>query len=369
MKYWQTYQKPLIQRFLDHIAENKIDFTLWQQDGSHRRQYDAKLISNEKTRCKIKVSKNSIEESGHLDKAKPIFIHISSLDIIFKKDKYNIFMNDIDFPPPIDVQVYERRSQQRFYFKYQDHKNITFYSENLRLNSDEPEFVCPCVLIDISVSGAGIIITKDIKLKIAQDKYLFLQDITDQKLPSPFKVEVVYIEPYSNESGSNLYKLGIKFVEGLDSISYKSITSIIEKQQERTRGIDPNRFCGLTFEDQTKIINKIEITNKQLSDNMKNNIEQLDKLRYLTTQMKIEFLQAVEHDLLATALRLSSKELIYELLTELTDNMQDEFIEKLEIERPASSICKAQDKIVALIREKEASGEYVLDPTSFTTYV
>jgi DNA-directed RNA polymerase subunit H (RpoH/RPB5) len=369
MKYWQTYQKNLIQNFLNHIADNKIEFTLWQQEGSTRRQYDAKLISNDKTRCKIKVSKSSIEENGNIDKLNPIFIHIPSIDIIFKKEKYNLFTNEIDFPPPIDIQVYERRAQQRFYFKYQDHKNITFYSENLGLNTDEPEFVCPCVLIDISVSGAGIIITKEVKQKIAMDKILFLQDITDQKLPIPFKVEVMYIEPYKNEEDSNLYKLGINFVEDLDSISYKSITSLIEKKQERTKGIDPNRFCGLSFEEQTKVLNKIDITNKQLSSNIKDNIEQLDKLRYLTTQMKIEFLQVVEHDLLATALRLSSKELIYELFTELTDNMKTEFLDKLEIEGPASSICKAQDKIIELIRQKEASGEYVLDPTSFITYV
>lgn len=117
------------------------------------------------------------------------------------------------------------------------------------------------------------------------------------------------------------------------------------------------------------ILNKIELTNKQLSNNIKDNIDYLDRLRYMTTKMKIEFLQSVEHELLADALRLSSKELIYDLLIELTPNMQDDFLEKLAFEKPASGICKAQDKIIKYIREKEGSGEFILDPKSFTTYV
>jgi hypothetical protein len=369
MKYWKTYQKPIIQRFLDLILVEKTEFTVWQQEGSTRRQFDAKLISNEQNRCKVKISKSSIEANGEIDKSNPIFLHIPSLDIIFKKDKYSIHANEIDFPPPLEVQVYERRAQKRFYFQYQDHKNITFHSESLQSSTKDPEYICPSVLIDISVSGAGIIITKDIKNKIGNDKYLYLQDITDQKLPTPFKVQVMYIEPYSHDSANDLFKLGIKFIEDLESISYKSITSLIDKKQEKTRGIDPDRFCGLSFEEQLNVLNTLEQTNNQLTINIKENIDQLDKLRYLTTQMKIEFLQTVELDLLATALRLSSKELIFELLTELTDNMKEDFLDKLGIEKPASAISKAQDKILKVIRTKEASGEYVLDPKLFTTYV
>ena len=98
-------------------------------------------------------------------------------------------------------------------------------------------------------------------------------------------------------------------------------------------------------------------------------MEYLDQLRYMTTQMKVEFLKTVNQDLLAVALRLSSKELIFELFSELTQTMQKEFLEKLQQERPASAICKAQDDIVKLVREKENKGEIVLDPKAFVTYV
>lgn len=369
MRYWQTYQKDLIQKYLNLVFKDQYDFTLWQQDHDYRRQYAAKFLSNEKDRCKLKIAKSSIDKNGPLIKEKPIYIHIPKLDIIFKKEQFNHFINDLDFPPPVEIQVYERRKQNRFYYRYQDHKNITFYSSHVDLNTKEPEYRYSCVLIDISVSGAGIIIPKEIKDQIYNDEYIYLQNITDQKLPNPFKVFIRYLEPYYVETGMELFKLGIEFDKDLDAISYKSITSIVEVKQMKARGIDPKRFCGLTYEEQVRTLNLIELTNKQLSLNIGDNIDYLDRLRYLTTKMKIEFLQETHLDLLATALRLSSKELIYELLIELTENMQNDFLEKLANEKPASAICKAQDKIIEFIRKKEATGEYILDPTSFTTYV
>ena len=89
----------------------------------------------------------------------------------------------------------------------------------------------------------------------------------------------------------------------------------------------------------------------------------------MTTQMKVDFLKTINQDLLAVALRLSSKELVYELFSEVTVNMQDEFLDKLERERPASAICKAQDQIIAQIRQMVSLGEIVLDPKAFVTYV
>jgi flagellar motor switch protein FliG len=49
--------------------------------------------------------------------------------------------------------------------------------------------------------------------------------------------------------------------------------------------------------------------------------------------------------------------------------MQDEFLDKLQTEKPASAVCKAQDEIIKLVREKERTGEIVLDPKAFITYV
>ena len=62
--------------------------------------------------------------------------------------------------------------------------------------------------------------------------------------------------------------------------------------------------------------------------------------------MKVGFLKSINHELLAVALRLSSKELVYELFSEVSMNMKDEFLDKLQDEKPASVVCKAQDQII-----------------------
>jgi hypothetical protein len=374
MRYWKTHQKKLIKSYLNVTMEHKYKLTVWQQFGNSRKQYKAELTEYDPTRCKVKIQAESMRKNGPLEKEHPAYFHIQELDVIFSKNQYTYFNEIIDFPPPGEVQVYEKRNKQRFYYKYQDHKNITFYSESNKIHTNEngeiePDYLYSCVLVDISIHGAGLVVPKQVVDKIGNDRVIFLQDITDQKLPLNFKTEIKYIKKYDELDTGDAYKVGIHFADELDNVSYKSITSIVEIKQKKTRGLTPDRFCGLDYEDQVSTLNKIEFTNKTLAANIKDNIDFLDRLRYMTTQMKIEFLQSVEHDLLANALRLSSKELIYDLLIELTSNMQEEFLDKLAQEKPASGICKAQDKICAFIREKEGKGEYILDPTSFTTYV
>lgn len=374
MRYWKTFQKKLIKKYLSISYKHKCMVIAWQQFGEQRKQYRAEFSNYEDTKCYLRIDRGSLELTGEIQTDAPLFFHISDLDVIFKREKFNYFNGSIDFPTPGEIQIYERREKQRFYYKYQDHKNITFYPSKAVAgqqdkNKWEPTFLYSCVLIDISIKGAGMVVPLEVKEKIEQDSVLYIQNLTDQKLPIPFKTQIKYIEEYDVEDGHNLYKIGLKFLEELDSISYKSITSIIEIKQKKSSGLDPSRFCGLEYEDQISMLNRIELNNKQLSINIKDNIDYLDRLRYLTTKMKIEFLQSIEHDLLASALRMSSKELIYELLVELTPNMQNDFLDKLAVERPASGICKAQDQIISFVREKESSGEYVLDPMLFVTYV
>lgn len=290
------------------------------------------------------------------------------MDVIFKKDQFNFFGTNLKSTPPNELQVYEKRRNQRFYYKYQDHKNITFESTTKK-NETEPEFTLSCVLIDISTSGAGMVISQRSKERLHEGVELYLINLTDQKLSDPFLVKVNNIQRYSKISDDNLYRVGLEFADELDAVSYKSINSVIEKKAKRVQGLDRDRFCGLDLEDQYRLLSKIEGTNKQLANNIKDANDYLDRLRYMTTQMKIEFLQSVSHELLATALRLSTKELIYDLFIELTVNIRQDFLDKLEREKPPSAINKAQDEIVAFLRKKEATGEFVLDPSAFDTYV
>lgn len=368
MRYWKTFQKPLIHEFLKAAYDAKCKFIMWQQYGDARKVYEVDLRRLEKNELSFLVSKKSIDKMGDVNRDRAIYFHIKELDIIFKKEQYKSFGANIITTHPNELQVYEKRRAQRFYYKYQDHKNITFESITKKQDG-APEFTLSCVLVDISTAGAGMVINEKSKDRIYEELTIHLVNLTDQKLPAPFGVIVKYIERYAKVGDNNLYKVGLQFKEELDSVSYKSINSVIEKKAKRVQGLSKDRFCGLDFEEQHRVVSQIEQTNKALANNIKDANDYLDRLRYMTTQMKIEFLQSVSHQLLATALRLSSKELIYDLFIELTANVREEFLDKLEEEKPPSAINKAQDEVIRFLREKEATGEYILDPSAFDTYV
>lgn len=370
MRYWKTFQKDLIKDIIHSCHRENFDYIMWQQHGSTRKVYKLQInkITDKDIHCSI--SKDSISKMGPVDKDQPIYFHIKHKDVIFKKDKYKHFNNILEITLPNEIQVYEKRKNQRFTYKYQDHKDIT-YESLLKNSSNEPEFTISSVLLDISLSGASMVVTDTIRERLAIGTQVLLLNLTDQKLPAPFKVTVKYINPYEKIkiNGAHLFKVGLEFSDELDNVSYKSINSVIEKKATKVQGLDPKRFCGLDPEEQYKMISKIEQVNKQLANNIKDANEYLDRLRYMTTQMKIEFLKSISHDLLATALRLSTKELIYDLFIELTLNVREDFLEKLDREKPAAAINKAQDEIIAFLRQKEAKGEYILDPNTFESYV
>tara|TARA_Y100000768_G_C23990995_1_gene692952 strand:+ start:845 stop:1948 length:1104 start_codon:yes stop_codon:yes gene_type:complete len=367
MQYWKTHQKDIIYQKLNLVLKKSPKLTVWQQFGSHRYTHSGKLHEVSEQICRLHID----TESQHYDKLdidKPIFVHIPGIEIIFKKDKYNRHGHVIEFSIPGDIQVYERRKNQRFYYLYQDHKSITFHSEMRDVETDKPEFVFTSVLVDISIAGAGMVVGNEEVQKLKVGSEVFLVNLTDQTLPKPFRVKVKYIEPYKHND-LDLHKVGLIFDDQLDSISYKSISSIVEKKQRKTQGLNPEQYCGMDFEEQVRAINIIEMKNPVLANNLKDNIEYLDQLRYMTTKMKVEFLKNTNQDLLAVALRMSSKELVYDLFSEVTQTMQEEFLDKLKNEKPASAVCKAQDDLIKDIRQMVASGEIVLDPTAFVTYV
>jgi hypothetical protein len=369
MKYWRTYQKDLIMKILSAIKKEGLEILIWQNKSEKKQTYTTKIHSLKKNELILHFTGDSINKAQFFETSKPYYAHIQVLETLFKKENYNFIGTSIESTLPNELQIYERRHTERFYFQYQDHKNLTFKTFKTEGKETESDYLQSSVLVDISTAGAGIVVPKEVKDKLAIGSSLYLTDITDQKLPDPFEVKPMYSELYQEKDGMQLYKIGLKFSDQLDSVSYKSIKSVVEKKSLKVQGLDPDRFCGLTYEEQINKINQIEQKNPQLAVNIKNANDYLDRLRYLTTQMKIELLTNVKHDLLATALRLSSKELIYDLLIEVSSNIRNEFLDKLEDEKPASAVSKAQDEVMKYIRFKEGKGEFVLSPNSFETYV
>src|SRR5690606_21796799 len=125
------------------------------------------------------------------------------------------------------------------------------------------------VLVDISIRGIGFVIGSYGKDNLKKGQVIYLKNITDQTLPKLFPATITYIEPYSTKGHEDLYKIGVLFEKDLDSISYRSITSIIEKKQQQVMGLRPDRYCGLNPEEQAAQLRKIAKENRQLAINIR----------------------------------------------------------------------------------------------------
>lgn len=364
MKLWSCYDSDYILERFDSLIANVVEFTLWQNFEDLREKYTGVLINAGQENCTLKLDDKYKAAYGRINVQVPLFFHCESEDILFKRDIFSITDGEISFKTPHEVKFRDRRISDRFYYKYQDFKDITFTIGA----SDE---VNSAILTDVSTAGVSFVVDQKDRDKLQKDFVLMIKSITDQEIPEGHKAQIMDVQPFSlsRESDSKLLRIGCNFVESLDSITYKSIGSVIKKKQAKVKGLDTDGFNGLNPDDFEKTLAAIRTKNPQLAANIRDRVEDIDRLRYLTTEMKRQFLLNVNHDLLATSLRLSSKELILDLLSEVTDSIREEFLEKLDIPKPASAINKAQDEIVKFIRDKEKSGELVLDPRSFVRYV
>ena len=370
MKMFSTFDQKAIKDTLKKIQENQYEWTLWQTSTQGRHQHTAVIeeVAEDITKLTFLESNQDV-----INENEPIFGHCPKLDVIFKRERFNLEGKGLNFKTPTELKMKERRRIERYYYKYQDFKNVSF-----RVPINETEELKPMsfTLMDLSTAGLGFVAPYSEVLGLVAGAEVLITHITDQELPENHKSKIAYIERFLLPEGlkdrtntAELMKVGIEFTESLESVTYKSISSIVQKRQQKMKGLDCEGFNGLQEEEQLRIIQKVGEENKVLASNLIDRIEELDRLRYMTNQMKQIFWVEVNKDKLAAALRLSSKELIFDLLNEVTENMRDEFLEKLDQARAPSAINKAQDEICNFIREKEKAGEFVLDPKAFTQYV
>ncbi|PIK16254.1 FliG C-terminal domain-containing protein [Halobacteriovorax sp. JY17] len=366
MKMWSTYRKDVIKSRLLQIMESGDEVTVWQSRDEEKIKFQASLIEVTDSNTVIELEDSYRNADYKITKDKPLFVHYAKGDALFKKDAFKSEGLKVIMKTPVELMMKERRTVERFLFKYQDFKNVSF-----KVGSDENVESLSCILKDLSVQGLGMVLHESEASKLSIGDSLYITSITDQNLDTGLLAEVCYLTPYSvsTESESNLVKIGVKFSVSLESVTYKSISSVISKKQLKQKGLEVSTFNGLSEVEQEKVLRKISEENFALANNIREQNENIDRLRYLTLEMKRTFLLQVNLDLLAASLRLSSKELIYDLISEVTDTMREEFLYKLDQPKSPSAINKAQDEIVKFIRLKEKMGELVLDPTSFDVLV
>ncbi len=372
MQMWTCFDSDYIRNFFEGLQARGEELTIWQTIGNNERdKHVAKVVKVDLQNITIEIAPG---QRGTFSASDALYIHCGHRDLIFKRDRFRKNGREISFRFPSEIKLKDVRRTPRLTYCYQDSKVIAFNAPH-PTNPHAPKLRHSSVMVDISTEGLSFVIPQKEFADFSVGMEVFLTRLTDQVLPNEHRGEILYIVPYTTERGmgferrTDLIKVGIKFVEPLESISYKSITSLVTKKQTRMHGLNVTTFNGLTEEEQERILIKITETNPVMANRIRENIERLDRLRYLTPKMKQEFLAKVNKDVFATSLRLSSKELIYDLLIEVTDNIRNEFLYKLDQQKSINSVSKAQEDICKFMTEKEKNGELILDPVAFEQYV
>lgn len=365
MKVWTSFDAEYIEGHLNKLKEDVTTIEMWQNLDDLREMFSGFIVASNSLMTKVQLDAKYKSAYGRISVQLPIYFHYKKLDMLFKKDIYTIEEgNIISFKTPSEIKFRDKRISDRFYYKYQDFKNISYMLET-------SEIIYSSILTDIATAGLSFVVSLKEKNKLSPGSIIRIRGLTDQNLETPLEARVIYVTAFKldRESKSDLIQIGVQFTSPLDSISYKSVSKIVKTKQLKIRGLETDKFNGLHPEEFNRLLSSIATTNKQLALNIRERSEDIDRLRYLTTEMKRAFLLEVNHDLLATAMRMSSKELVFDLLSEVTTGIKDEFLEKLNVPKPASAINKAQDIISKFISDKEKSGEIILDPRSFIKYV
>lgn len=359
---WTTYNRQIILSRLTKMMDTDTSVVIWQNSKDIREKFSGEFISLDNDNAELNLNPEYLKADYPIIKGQQLFFHCYGGEILFKRDAFQLDDLGLVLKTPAELMIKELRKFERFYFKYQDYKCITF---------DFKEQIISEIIIDLSVEGVGVLLPLYTAKDLHNGSKIKISHISDQGLPDVVPATIVYktILKNNGELSATHIKLGIKFDEGLDSITYKSICSIVEKKQKLMEGIETSYYNGLLPNQIEKNLAQIAEKSRPLANNLRDQIENIDRLRYLTTKMKIYFLREVSLDLLATALRLSSKELIFELFSDVSETMREEFLQKLDVAKPPSAINKAQDEISKIMATKEATGEIILSPEAFSQLV
>jgi len=373
---WSTFRSQEILDYLEQVKVEQSRITIWQSSTQQLFQLVGTLVRiDEKTAT---ISLRDLEFD--LAPNEGLYFHCEGPNIIFKRDKYTISGNELSFKTPSELMLQEKRRIDRFRFKYQDFKDVTFYylDEDNPDNPDEATLISGSfTLVDLSIAGLGCIGDRKEVGKLEEGSIVYIQQITDQELEvNPLKARVCSFRDYEIKEGvhsgmkeSKYIRLGLEFDKAIGKVQFESVQSIIKRTQTKTRGLDIDGFNGLSEIEILRVIKKAGEENPVLAAEIIEQSEDIDRLRYMTSEMKTIFWTEVNKDLLAQALRVGSKELIYTLLSDVTQNIRDEFLEELDRPKSLSAISKAQRKICSFIHEREKEGRFVLSAKSYVKYV
>jgi hypothetical protein len=371
MELWTCFNQEYIFERLNRHKTQNAQLTVWQQRNNDQRiETSVQIFTISKDKIVFKLPANYFKLEYLFRDDLPLFFHNELNEVIFKRDNYTIAGEYLAIGFPFEVKFIEKRNIERLTYRYQDHQEVTFSRRSKSENSTQ---IFVAHMINISVHGICFVaVIKDSKCFVAgQDAEIF--KMTGQLLEKSCFGKISYVHIYDDlkNKGNKFAQIGLKFNEALDTIVHKSVATLLERKQTSMKGIAWDGFVGLTFESQLRIISGARTSNQTLplAIRLTENIEYFDRVKYLTTRMKMHFLKEISHDALAKALRICTKEIIFELLNELPVRLKEDILKKMENSQMLNTIDIAMETVCTYLREKEKSGEFVLDASLFNQEV
>lgn len=385
--------KEIVQLF-NLAQDSDATVNVWYFIKEERFVHFAKLVeaTEDKTLLElVEDEKNPI----HTESGLTLYFRIDYQNMIFKRDRMAYEDGNISIKTPTEISLVERRKHQRFNYQYNDHKEFSYKKESLE--TKEKERTLFGNLINISEEGCAFVIEekkyKEYFLKECdsiQDKYygeiirgqeIEIEGMTDQKLPANFDCKSIYSYKYSkDDEGVSEVRIGVKFSNNIPHLEYLSINESNRQKLEREKSqhaelkkmvqeLGIQGYCGLSVGEQEKLFKDLEKKEEKLLPQLKENIDLIEQLEYLTKGMKINLFRDMKASTLALALRLCRKFVNITIMKDLSENIREEFTFQMSKKQPLGIVVEAQKELVKYIQENEKSGDIYLDPEAYNKEV
>jgi len=129
-------------------------------------------------------------------------------------------------------------------------------------------------------------------------------------------------------------------------------------------------LSGLDQTSQERIIKEIAEKDPQMAELLANNLISIDDLKFLTTDMIRTLLKDIDPGLMALGLKGQDQEVIDHFLNNISKNMKQDMLDVLEgPKRKLSEVKDAQEKILAIVKEKKKKGEIIINRNADEEYV
>lgn len=160
----------------------------------------------------------------HLDFSLPLYVKLDYRSTVFKVSEFKKGTNCIQFSLPKDLKTLELRSTERHMYPAEAPRTVTLQPTT---SGKERAHEIEVKVLDVSLTGIGIIISEYNRLFLKNNRILWVSRIGNEVLPNPLLAEVVYmnqdVETKYQSRKDKGFKVGLKLSSNLPFDFYSSI--------------------------------------------------------------------------------------------------------------------------------------------------